>query len=152
MAYKTITLKGTPVRQERDAAAAITPGHLVELTSSDTVQVHATAGGSAARLFALEDENQGNDIDTAYVAANVCLFAAFRPGDECLGILADGENAAIGSFLESNGTGELRVVDTDASVGDVGVQSIVGVSLEALDFSGSSGVDPSSQRLRFLVI
>jgi len=152
MAYKTITLKGDPVRFERAAAAAITPGFLIELTSADTVQAHATAGGTAATVFALEDENQGKEIADAYTLANVVLAAVFKPGDEVLGLLADGENAAIGSFLESNGDGYLRVVDTDVSAGDIGVQSVVGVSLQTLDFSGSSGVDPTSQRLRVLVI
>jgi hypothetical protein len=152
MAYNTITLKGLPAREERAAEAAITPGFLIELTSSDTVQAHSTAGGSAATLFALEDENQGNEIGDAYSADDIVLFGVFAPGMEVYALLADGEDIAIGDLLESNGDGYLREVDADASAGTIGVQSIVGVALEALDMSGSSGEDPSSQRLRILVI
>ncbi|HEQ98823.1 MAG TPA: hypothetical protein ENO22_05730 [candidate division Zixibacteria bacterium] len=152
MSYNTITIKGDPVRIERAAAAAITPGFLIELTSADKFQAHSTAGGSAATIFALEDENQGKEISDAYSTSNEVLAAIFRPGEEAYALLADGENAAIGSKLESNGNGYLRVVDTDASAGDIGVQSVVGIALEALDMSGSSGADPSSQRIRILVI
>jgi hypothetical protein len=152
MAFNTITLKGDPVRFEKAAAAAITPGFLIELTSADALQAHSTAGGTAATIFALEDENQGNSITDAYTAADLTLAAVFKPGDEVYALLADGENASIGSKLESNGDGYLRVVDADASAGDIGVQSVIGVALEALDMSGSSGVDPSSQRIRIMVI
>jgi hypothetical protein len=151
MAFKTITLKGDPVRLERAAAAAITPGMLIELTSADALQAHGTAGGSAATIFALEDENQGKEIGDAYSTDNQVLAAVFGPGDEVYGMLADGENAAIGALLESNGDGYLRVVDADASVGDIGVQSIVGVALTAVDMSGSSGADPSG-RIHVLVV
>lgn len=152
MAYKTITIKGEPVRDERPAAAAITPGMLIELTSADKVQAHSTAGGTAPTIFALEDENQGKEIGDAYSTDNEVLYATFGPGDEVNALLADGENASIGSKLESNGDGYLRVVDADASAGDIGVQSVVGVALAALDMSGSSGVDPASQRIRVLVV
>ena len=152
MAEKTIIIKGDPVRLERNAAAAVTPGMLVELTSSDTVQAHSTAGGSCAPvLIALEDENQGKGIGDAYSTGNVVLFAAFKTGDVANMLLADGETVVIGTKVESYGDGYLRAVDTDASVGEVGVQSIVGTSLEALDFSGSSAVDPASQRFNVLI-
>ena len=152
MAFKTITIKGDPVINERKAAAAITPGFLLELISTDKVPKQATAGGSAYAMFALEDENQGKEIGDAYSTDNVCLFGVFGVGDEVNALLADGENAVIGSKLESNGDGYLRVVDADASVGDIGIQSIVCVALVALDMSGSSGADPASQRIRCMII
>jgi len=152
MAFKTITIKGDPVIGERKAAAAITPGFLLELISTDKVQKHATAGGSAYAMFALEDENQGKEIGDAYVTDNVCLFGMFSPGDEVNALLANGETADIGSKLESNGDGYLRVVDADVSVGDLGIQSIVCIALAALDMSDSSGADPASQRIRCMVI
>ena len=152
MAFKTITIKGDPVIGERKAAAAITPGFLLELNTSDKVQKHATAGGSAYAMFALEDENQGKEISDAYTTDNECLFGMFRPGDEVNALLANGEDASVGNKLESNGDGYLRVVDSDVSVGDIGIQSIVCMVLVALDMSGSSGVDPASQRIRCMVI
>ena len=145
MASNTITVKGVPVRYEYVCNAAITPGHLCEMMSTGKVRVHATAGGSTEKLIALEDENQGGEIGTAYTAANLGLFAVFNPGDVAYMLLANGETAAIGSKLESYGDGTLRVVDTDTSAATIVVGSIVGVALEAVDMSSSSSVDPTGR-------
>lgn len=149
----TIILGGDPIRMERKAAAAtLLPGMLTELESNDKFQAHATAGGSVAPIIvALEDENKGGGIDTVYTINNVALCGVFRRGEKANMLLANGESAAIGSKLESNGDGYLRVVDADVSVGDIAVQSIVGTSLVVLDMSGSSGVDPASQRIAVLI-
>lgn len=147
----TITLLGDPIRKELVAVEIFSPGMLLDIDSNGKFKKHATAGGTAARMFALEDENQGNDIDDAYAAGNQALAGFFRGGNEVLALLANGETAVIGSKLESNGDGYLRVVDADVSTGDIGVQSVVGIALEAVDMSGSSGVDPS-QRIKVLVI
>lgn len=150
MARKTIAVEGTPVIKEYTANAAITPGHLVELISTNKVRVHATAGGSAQKMFALEDDLKGGEIGTAYTSANVCRCGLFRTGDEVFGLLADGETAVIGSKLESYGDGTLRVVDVDASVGAIGVQSIVGIALEAVDLSASANT--TAARILFEVM
>lgn len=152
MAYKTISLIGPARQREFKAAAAITPGHLVEVHSTaGKCAVHSTAGGTAVPMFALEDEAQGNDIDTAYTTDNEVRCGVFGPGDEVYALLFNGENATVGSFLESQGDGTLRTIDVDSSVGLVGVQSIVGVALETVDMSGSSGVDPSG-RIRIMIM
>jgi hypothetical protein len=151
MAYKKIAILGAPVIKEYTANAAITPGHLCELMSTGKARVHSTAGGTAQKMFALEDSLQGNEIGDAYTAANVSQFGIFRPGDEVFALLYNGETAVIGSKLESQGDGTLRVVDADASTGDVGIQSIVGIALQAVDMSGSSGVDPSA-RIRIEIL
>jgi hypothetical protein len=151
MAYKKIPILGTPVIKEYTANAAITPGHLCEIMSTGKVRVHSTAGGTAQKMFALEDSLQGKEIGDAYTAANVCQLGIFRPGDEVFALLYNGETAVIGSKLESQGDGTLRVVDADASTGDVGIQSIVGIALQAVDMSGSSGVDPSA-RIRIEIL
>ena len=145
MASNTITVKGDPIRYEYVCNAAITPGHLCEIMSTGNARVHATAGGAAEKLIALEDENQGGEIGTAYTASNIGLFGIFKPGDVAYMLLANGETAAIGSKLESYGDGTLRVVDTDTSAGTIEVGSIVGVALEAVDMSSSSSVDPSGR-------
>jgi len=146
MAYRTISIMGPARQREFKAGGAITPGHLVEVSSTaGDVVVHSTAGGTAIAMFALEDEGQGKTITQAYADNNEVRCGVFGPGDEVYAILADGENASVGSFLESAGDGTLRVVDADASVGDIGVQSVVGIALEAVDMSGSSGADPSGR-------
>lgn len=154
MAYKTIAIVGTPFVKEYVANAAITPGHLCELMSTGKARVHATAGGSAQTMFALEDDNLGGEIGTAYTSANVARFGIFRPGDEVFGILADGQTAVIGSFLESAGDGTLNVYSEDSGVvsgAELADHSIIGVALEAVDMSDSAGADPSP-RIRFEVM
>ena len=128
--------------EEAQANGAISPGHLVELASTGKIQVHATAGGSAERAFALEAEESGGAIGTAYSDGDQVKYGIFPAGSIVVGRLYDGENAAIGNKLESQGDGTLRVVDTDASAGEIIPGSIVGVALEAVDMSDSSGADP----------
>jgi len=153
MAFRTITIKGDPVRGE-DAATAvkITPGQLIERTSADVVQKHSTAGGTAARMFALEDENQGKAIGDDYAASARVLHGIFKAGDEVYPLLANGENAVIGSVLESNGDGDLRVQAADASFSAGDLYSAIGIAREALDMSGSSGADPTSRRIRVEIL
>lgn len=135
----TIVLKGDPINKERDAGGAITPGHLLQLDSDGDVTVHNSAGGNATRWVARENDVAGDDIDTAYASGEVVQIASCRPGDECYMYLADGETAVIGSFLESAGSGQLKVVDTTAdSSGIDNSQSVVAMALEAVDLSASA--------------
>lgn len=144
MASKTIRIVGPHIQLELKAAAAITPGHLVEFNSTaGSTAVHSTAGGTAAPMFAMEDDLQGKEISEAYAIDTRVQIGVFSPGEQVYARLYNGENAAVGSFLESQGDGTLRVVDSDASVGDIGIKSIVGVAMEAVDMSGSSGEDPT---------
>jgi hypothetical protein len=142
---KTIKLKCyNNIFNEKVAAGAITPGHLVYLTSAGKVAVHNVAGGNAMPFFAFEDEYQGKGINDAFAADDpVQVWTAGR-GDEVFAILKNGENAAIGSFLESAGNGELQVHVVD-STGDYFHKAIVAMALEAVDMSGSSAVDPSGR-------
>ena len=148
MSQNTILLKADALsnqnlREERVANAAITPGHFVELMSTNKVRVHATAGGAITPLIACEDSYSGGTIDTAYAASGRVFLAWLREGDEVQARLANGETAAIGSKLESYGDGTLRVVDTDTSAGTVKIGSIIATALEAVDMSSSSGADPA---------
>lgn len=149
MAYNTIKIKKySDVIEEKTATAvAITPGYLVELTSAGTVQAHSTAGGNVFPMFALEDELQGNGIATNYaVSAKIQCWVPGR-GDEVYALLKDGENVAIGDFLESAGNGQLQKHVSDAeqwdsasAFGSITVlpNQIVGVATEALDLSASA--------------
>ena len=152
MAYNTITVRcHTVVREEAIAAGTITPGMLCERDSNDKFVVHNSAGARAQRLFAVEDDLQGDDIDTNYattgdntrVQANI-----FRAGDLVWALLANGENAAIGDLLVSNGDGYLKeaTAPTSADPDEID-QDVVAIAREALDMSGSSAVDPASQRI-----
>lgn len=152
MAIKTIIISGDPQLEELIAAAAITPGMLVERDSSGKAAVHSTAGATAKRSFALENDLEGEGITDAYAADDRVRVGHFRSGDRVYALLANGENAATNDFLESNGDGYLRVVDADASAGEIGVQSIVAQAQEAVDLSGSSGADPSTYRIKVRIV
>lgn len=157
MAAKTIVLKGKGIRNEAVANAAITPGHLVELMSTGKIRVHATAGGNAEKAFAVEDDLQGKTIADAYAANAVAQYEVFGPGCEVNALIANGQNIAIGTKLESAGDGTLQAHTADVDLNNssanftVYTNQIVAVAMEACDMSGSSAVDPSGRcRVRII--
>jgi len=141
MAPKTIMLKGKGIRNERPAAAAgILPGHLLEIDSAGDYAVHSTATDNVgAKTFAIENELFGGDISTAYAAGDQVLAEVPPPGSVVYAWLLDGEVAVIGSRLDSNGDGTLKLVDTDAATDDTQRNAIVGIATEALSPSGANG-------------
>ena len=103
----TIKVKNySNVQEEFTATAvAITPGYLLEVTSSGTVQAHSTAGGNVFPMFAVEDDLQGNGVDDNYaVSAQIQCWIPYR-GDMVYAWLKDGESVVPGNFLESAGDG-----------------------------------------------
>ncbi|MBU0973850.1 MAG: hypothetical protein KKC20_24645 [Proteobacteria bacterium] len=121
-------------------AAVITPGMLLEVTSTGAVKAHATAGGNVLPMFALEDELQGNGIADNYAASAKIQVWVPQRGEEVNAILAAGQNVSIGDFLESNGAGKLRAHGAD-STGIYYPNVIVGIAMAAVDLSGSGAVD-----------
>lgn len=122
------------IRDEKLAAGTITPGMLVKRTSADAVIAHNVAGGAVNVLFAIEDENQGNDIADNYSSGALVKLWRPVPGEQVYAIAAtSGNTIAIGDFVESAGDGRLRKVE--AALSSAGVEefpsSIVGVALEA---------------------
>lgn len=144
MAYNTIKVKKyLDIIKEKVANAAITPGMLIELMSTGKVRAHATSGGNALPMFALEDELQGNGIDTDYAADGQVQCWYPQRGEEVYAIIADGEAIAIGDFLVSNGDGYLieHVAEIQSDVEPT--LQIVARALEACDVSDSSGGESS---------
>ncbi len=150
---KTIRLKNyLNIIEEIDAGGTVTPGMLLLLNSSDNVVAHNAAGQNASpRMFALEDELQGNDIDDNYSTDDKVQVWFPQPGDMVYAILADGENVSIGDELESNGAGYLQAHTADvesfesAEAGSITVypEQIIGIAREAVDLSDSSGAESS---------
>lgn len=136
MALKRILVRGTPVRHEDTAVAGITPGHLVEQVAAG-VQVHASAAANAMPTFALELAMVGNDIDTAYIAADTVVLATCRTGD-MINALVPASAAAIvrGDVLQSNGDGTLVLAPADAATDTAQRDAIVAYAEEAVDNSG----------------
>lgn len=137
MAYNTIKLKKyLDVIEEYTPAASITPGMLLELTSAGTVQAHSAAGQDAIPYILLENELEGENIDTAITTTDKAQVWVAQRGEIAYMFLAAGENAAIGSYLESNGAGLLQVYDPASSAAVLPYPlGIVAQALEALDLS-----------------
>jgi hypothetical protein len=146
MALNTIKVKKySDVVEEYEAAAAITPGMLIEYTSAGKVQAHSSVGEFAEKMFALENELEGEGISDAYASGDqVQCWIPYR-GDQVYALLSDGENVAKGDPLESNGDGYLQKAVAEAAGSATYPDSVVAVALEAVDMSGSSGADPSGR-------
>jgi len=152
MAYNSIIIKrlGAEVIEEYTATAvAIKPGYLLELASATTVQAHSSSAGNTLPMFAIEDQFQGNGIATDYAVSVKIQCWIPRRGDVVYAYLADGQNASVGDFLESDGAGALNVHvseteswDSADAAGSITVppNPIVGVALEAVDLSASANL------------
>lgn len=146
---QTANQEGDVTRLENLAAAAITPGELLEKASATTVQAHSAAAGAAVpRLVALEtqtpDDEDDFSIDVDYASGDTVYYAAAKPGDEFYMWLAAGENAAVNALLQSDGNGELQVL---AAVVDATLaESVIGRAVAAVD--NSAGVVPARVRVR----
>jgi hypothetical protein len=107
MARTAIVLQGQPIYSEdRAANEAITPGHLVA-GGTTTLTKHATANGPG-RNYALERDERGTPITTAYASGDTVKVGAFAGGQVVYAWLASGQNVAIDAYLGSNGDGTLK--------------------------------------------
>lgn len=119
MAKRTVKLLGEPIQDEDDkAAAAITPGMLVNWNGSGDLVPHATAAatGRLAATFAMEREEMGQDIDTPYAIGDTVKVGFFYPGCRVNALIATGVNVGKGALLESAGNGTLRLATTGSAV------------------------------------
>lgn len=145
MAKQTIKLKKYfDVVNEYNAGTAITPGMLIEVAADGDVDPQNVAGGVCEKMFALEDELQGRTIDTAYAVTDPVQCWIALPGEEVLAWLANGEDVAIGEKLVAAGGGALKAATADSSA-VVTEEHVIAVAMEAIDMSGSSGVDPTGR-------
>jgi len=114
-----IVLSGNPTYPpEIVAAAAITPGHLVEFVPSGgdagQLRVHATSGGNAVPMFALESlvpsiaNSTTAPIDIAYADGDSVRWAIGKSGDVFYGwVPASAAALKRGDRMVSNGDGTL---------------------------------------------
>lgn len=148
MASNRVLLLGLyGVRKDLKAGGAITPGHLIKNSAAGVVVVHATAGGNALPMFALEREMTGDDKDVAYASNDTVLCLIPQPGSEINAILAAGASAiVVDDPLESAGDGTLRKhTPPSQAVAESGsasytiapkTKAIVAYATEAIDNSG----------------
>lgn len=143
MAFHTIKIKkyGDAV-EEHKANAILYPGMLLEFNSNGNVQKHSHEDGNAFVMFALEDELQGGDILTAYVANAMVQCWIPGDGDIVYAQLKDGQNVVIGDFLTSAGDGTLqKYVRDNSSEYKMNPEQIVGMAAEAVNLASSSDGD-----------
>lgn len=125
--------------EEAIAAGTITPGMLLTIDSAGEVLAHATEGGYAMRVFAVEDALQGHTLDDDYSADDLVSANIELPGNEIQAFLQAGQNVAIGDWLISAGDGTL--IENGQESSGTTVYQMIGVAREALDLSGSGAVD-----------
>lgn len=135
MAKRRIHSKGPAERDELIAAAAISPGMLLERVAAGTVQAHSAEGGYAERMFAEEDALQGDTVSDAYAAADPVAILKPQKGSEVNALLAAGYSYTIGMELISAGDGTLIPNGQEASA--TTVEDIIAVCAETEDLSDS---------------
>lgn len=101
--------------EERVAAAALSPGHFLEVTSADKFQKHSTQGGRKERWFAYEDAKQGKTINDAYAQDDRVFAYNAMNGDYIRAkVPANAVAIAKGDPVMSNGAGCLiKLVDAE---------------------------------------
>lgn len=128
----------------KKAAAATTPGMILERDSNDEFKPHATAEDPWGGYVACEDELQGKTISDEYSIDDIIRVAIVRRGDRVNMLLQDDENVSIGDKLVSNGDGTVRKLSGDSSAMEIPGGGLIGEADEALDLSGSSAVESSA--------
>jgi len=103
-----LTGDGNQWEEKLAGAAGILPGHLLQITSTDTVVVHSTSGGTGATAVAVEDAIMGGTVDTAYANANYVRYVFPSPGDILQIRLTDVVAYVVGDKLISAGDGTLK--------------------------------------------
>jgi hypothetical protein len=134
-----VHLRGDFDRDEIRAAAALSPGHILEKTSAGTCQKHSLEGGAAERMFAEIDALQGNTLSDAYATGGLVAINLEQRGNDTQAFLKAGESVSIGDILISGGDGTL-IAEVSASSGTTDNDRIA-VAQETKDLSGSGAVD-----------
>lgn len=107
-----ITLRGEPIVDEQNTASeAITPGHLIEIDTNEW-RKHATSGGAAAPIFAMERDELGKEISVAYADGDYVKAGYYAKGDRVNAIIPSGQDVSEGDEMESDGAGRLKAGTT----------------------------------------
>jgi hypothetical protein len=113
-APNTVLLAGQMfIPQEKNAAEAIIPGHLVSFNSSGLLIKHNTAGGAAAPWYARENVTPDRGattapIDTPYATGETVYWFDGRDCEVYALVPASAPAILTGDPLSSNGDGTMR--------------------------------------------
>lgn len=136
-----IQLKGPFVASELPAAGTISPGMLVRQSSATACNVHATEGGYAEKMVAVEDALQGRTVADNYASGDPVQIHTQSPGAMTLGLLKAGYNYTAGALLVSAGDGTFMPYASSSASPKVALCSVVG----AVDLSASNAVNTLSE-------
>jgi len=120
-------------RLEKVCSEAITPGHLLAISSGAIIKHAAAAGVLPGKLFAVESLTPDTDtyptyaaIDIPYASGDTVYYVQAKPGDVINAWLTTSMTATAGeSYLVSTGDGTLTVASVGASTLE---DSVVGVA------------------------
>lgn len=130
-----------PIYNERTATEAITPGMLVNPTTSTSVEKNDLVGdGNGVVEVAVENDIFGKGIDDDYASGDTVLSQILTPGCEFNGLVAAGALAIVYDAYVTPAAGGFLAVGTRANA--------IGMAREAVDNSGGG----TAARIRVLVI
>lgn len=131
-ANRVIALRGTPVVDEQnDAAAVISPGMLLNFDANGDLVPHETAG-HAEPIFALERDEAGRGIgnptvgvqEPDYAVGDAVKVGYFAKGDRVNALVASGQTVAVGDYMHSAGDGTLQVGATNAAAVGIAAEDL----------------------------
>jgi len=134
MARRVIALLGGPpvTVEERKAAEAITPGHLLNIDGNGKWIKNTANAANIARTFALERDELGNDIDHAYAIGDQVKAGTFHGGQRVYAFIPSGQNVTDGDYLTGDATGCLTKTGVTTSLR-------LGRAVESVDNSAGPG-------------
>lgn len=123
-----IVVVGRGREDELSCSADTYPGMLLQDDGSGGIKPHAIAGGPAELMVALEQGLRGyygaggtaaKGTFDKYDSGERCQFYRAAAGDKLNVLLANGENAAEGNFLGSDGAGHFKVLSSASLAGNL---------------------------------
>lgn len=133
-------------REEHNCDVACSPGHLLQLNSTNGVAPHSVKGGDPGILIvAEEDALQGNTVNTAYVVNNPVFTRYPAQGDVLLMRLTAGQSVLEGAPLMSNGDGTLTSLLGQAPLlNDVTDSAVITNTVAETTFSNGTFAIPAN--------
>ena len=110
-----IIVTGDPIKYEGIAAAAVTPGCLMD-GPEDAIDFGGASATDVNRRYILERGLTGDDTEEDYAIGDTVLYGSFRPGDRVWARLGASEEIAAGDVLEADTGGLLVGLSTGAPV------------------------------------
>lgn len=102
---------------EYACSAILSPGHLVEVQSDNTIKKQSVLGGRGSRLIAYEDVHKGSTINDAFAVNDQVPVYAYDVGDEMMLRVAAGTAAIVeGQDLAGDGAGGVLPIPANGAL------------------------------------